>query len=90
MKLLLYYRITLDFQCKSLKGERAIENLRDLIRVAKALDSDITYKELASIIDITPGAFYNYLKGYYELSYSKKKVLKEYLEDIICIDKILL
>lgn len=62
LELLLYYRITLDFQCKSLKGERAIDNLRNLVRVAKALDSDITYKELANIIEITPGAFYNYLK----------------------------
>ena len=63
--------------------------MRNLIRIAKALDKDITYKELANVIEITPGAFYNYINGYYELSYTKKKILKQYLEDIICIDEIL-
>lgn len=70
------------------KERKAIDNLRKLIRLAKAIDSDITYKELANIIEITPGAFYNYLNGYYEISYSKKKLLKEYLEDIIIIDEL--
>lgn len=85
----MFSRITLDFQCKILKGELAIENLRDLVRLAKALDSDLNYKFLAvEVLGITPGAFYNYLKGYYELSYSKKKILREYIEDSICIDKI--
>lgn len=83
-----YYRFALSFQCW--EGEKkAIENLRNLVRIAKALDSDITYKVIAERLEITPGAFYNYLKGYYELSSGKKKILKEYLEDIICIDQIL-
>lgn len=72
-----------------MKGEFAIKNLRDLVRLAKALDSELSYKYIAiEVLDITPGAFYNYLKGYYDLSYSKKKILKEYLEDSIYIDKI--
>ena len=72
-----------------MKGVLAIKNLRDLVRLAKALDSDISYKFLAiEVLEITPGAFYNYLKGYYELSYSKKRILKDYLENIICTDKL--
>ena len=62
-----------------------MQDLRFLIRLAKAFDVNIKYKDLAEIIQITPAAFYNYLKGYYELSYSKKKLLRNYLEKLIYI-----
>ena len=55
------------------------EILRKQVKLAKALNDDWTYKMMSEAIGITDHAFYNWLKGYYSLSYSKAR----YLEDII-------
>ncbi len=55
------------------------DNLRKEVKVLKALQN-ITYKELAEDLEIHRNSFYNWLKGYYELSTEKAERLKEILE----------
>lgn len=57
--------------------------LRKQVKLAKALNSDWTYKNMAEVIDTTPNAFYNWLNGYYELSRSKEKELGGLVADLI-------
>lgn len=58
--------------------------LRKQVKVAKALnDDDFTYKDFAAAIGITDHSFYNWLKGYYQLSYSKARYLQGIVEDIL-------
>ncbi len=42
------------------------------VRILKAMRYIKSYKELAADLDISEKAFYNWLGGYYSLSYSKK------------------
>lgn len=54
--------------------------LRQQTKIAKAMNDDYSYKDFAAAIDIADHSFYNWLKGYYNLSYKKAR----YLEDIVC------
>lgn len=38
---------------------------------------DIAYKEIAEYLEVSRNSFYNWLKGYYELSFEKEQRLKE-------------
>ena len=37
----------------------------------------ISYKEIAEYLEISESGMYNWLKGYYELGYTKQKKLEE-------------
>lgn len=59
------------------------EYLREQVRLCKAYNPDWSYKQMAEAIDITDHAFYNWLKGYYNLSYKKQRKLKYLLDDLM-------
>ena len=50
--------------------------LRREVKLLKAL-TDISYKELAGYLEIKQDSFYNWLRGYYELSAEKQRRLSE-------------
>lgn len=55
------------------------EKIRKKVKLAKALNEDIYYKDFAEYLNITEHSFYNWLKGYYNLStYNLHK-----LEDVV-------
>lgn len=54
------------------------EELRKRCKLAKAMQG-ITYKELAEYLEIKQDSFYCWLKGYYNLSYKKQKILDNIL-----------
>ena len=51
-------------------------NLRNKVKILKATQG-ISYKELAEYIEIHRNSFYNWLKGYYNLSTEREKKLIE-------------
>ena len=53
------------------------DNLRRIVRLAKANNEDISYKDFAECIDISINSFYNWLAGSYKLSYKKAKLLED-------------
>lgn len=55
--------------------------LRKQTKIAKALNEEFTYKALAEAINITDHSFYNWLKGYYSLSYEKAAYLQSIVID---------
>ena len=55
------------------------EKIRKKVKLAKALNEDIYYKDFAEYLNISEHSFYNWLKGYYDLC--AKKLLK--LEDVV-------
>lgn len=57
------------------------EYLRKKVKIIKALQN-ITYKEIAEDLEINQHSFYNFLKGYYDLSQEKEKRLIEIIETI--------
>ena len=50
--------------------------LRNKVKVLKALQN-ITYTEIAEDLEINRNSFYNWLKGYYNLSLEKEQRLNE-------------
>lgn len=56
--------------------------VRKLVKIAKAKNDDVYYKDFAEYLDITQHGFYNWLKGYYELSEDKIKKLLEVVVDL--------
>lgn len=42
----------------------------------------ITYKEIAEYLEIRQDSFYSWLKGYYNLGYSKQRKLKEIISNL--------
>ena len=59
------------------------ELLRKQTKIAKACNDDIYYKDFAEYLDITKHGFYNWLKGYYDLSSKKAKELQEVIIDLL-------
>lgn len=57
------------------------ENLRKEVKMLKALQG-ITYKEIASYLEITVDSFYNWLAGYYNLSIEKQQTLKDIIDTL--------
>ena len=54
--------------------------LRQQTKIAKAMnDDEFSYKDFAAAIAVSDHSFYNWLNGYYDLSYKKAS----YLEDIV-------
>ena len=59
------------------------QELRKKVRIAKALNRDWSYRQMAEVIQITPNAFYNWLNEYYDLSNDKKSELEDLVYDLI-------
>ena len=57
--------------------------LRQQVKLAKALNDDWNYKQIAETINISKNAFYNWLNGAYQLSYNKEKQLIGLLSNLI-------
>lgn len=57
------------------------ENLRKKVKLLKALQN-VSYREIAGYIDINRNSFYNWLKGYYNLSPEKQKQLADVLSTL--------
>ena len=59
------------------------EELRKKVRIAKALNEDIFYKDFAEYLEITEYSFYNWLHGYYNLSRKNHIKLNDIVSDLI-------
>ena len=59
------------------------ENLRKQVKIAKAMNDDIYYKDFAEYLDITEHSFYNWLKGYYKLNSTNVRKLRDIVSDLI-------
>ena len=58
------------------------DNLRTMVKLAKANNDDIYFNDFAKYLGITDHAFYNFLKGYYDLSEKKAKMLQDVVIDL--------
>ena len=59
------------------------DNLRQQVKLAKALNNDWSYKAMSEVINISVNAFYNWLNGAYELSYKKERELQSLVSDLM-------
>ena len=59
------------------------DNLRQQVKLAKALNSDWSYKAMSEVLNINAHAFYNWLNGAYELSRSKELELQSLIADLM-------
>ena len=59
------------------------DNLRKKVKLAKALNDDIYYKDFAEYLEISEHAFYNWLCGYYKLSRRNYRKLNDIIVDLI-------
>ena len=59
------------------------DNLRQQVKLAKALNDEWSYKAMSEVIGISTHAFYNWLNGAYQLSYNKEKQLIGLLSNLI-------
>lgn len=57
------------------------EKLRKQVKCLKAFQN-VSYCEIAAYLEIHKNSFYNWLKGYYDLSADKEKRLIEIITDI--------
>lgn len=54
--------------------------LRKQVKLLKATEAIQNYAEIAEMLEIHKGSFYNWLNGYYNLGVEKKQHLKEIIE----------
>lgn len=59
------------------------DNLRQQVKLAKALNDEWSYKAMSEVIQISSNAFYNWLNGAYELSYKKENDLADLVSNLI-------
>ena len=59
------------------------EEMRKKVKMAKAMNDDVYYKDFANYLCISQNSFYNWLKGYYNLSNKKADKLEEVIVDLI-------
>jgi hypothetical protein len=57
--------------------------LRTQIKLVKVYHNDIYYKDFANYLNIAEHSFYNWLNGYYELSYQKAQELQDIVIDLL-------
>ena len=50
-------------------------DVRKMVKLAKAKNDDIYYKDFAEYLGISNHGFYNWLNGYYELGEEKERKL---------------
>lgn len=78
----IFFRNTIDFRRNKIKEQGQMnDELRKECKLLKALQ-DISYKELAEYLEIKTDSFYCWLKGYYELGYSKQRKLLEIINTL--------
>ena len=58
------------------------DELRNLVKLAKAKNDDIYYKDFAEYLGITSHSFYNWLNGYYELGRESANRLLDVVYDL--------
>ena len=58
------------------------DNLRQQVKLAKALNDEWSYKAMSEVIQISTNAFYNWLNGYYQLSYNKERELSDLVSNL--------
>lgn len=58
------------------------DNLRQQVKLAKALNDEWSYKAMSEVIQISSNAFYNWLNGYYDLSYNKERKLSDLVSNL--------
>ena len=58
------------------------DEVRKLVKLAKALNDDIYYNQFAEYLNITNHSFYNRLNGYYRLSREKLYKLLDIVIDL--------
>ena len=59
------------------------DDLRQQVKLAKALNDDWSFKAMSEVIQISPNAFYNWLNGWQQLSYKKANQLKSLVNDLL-------
>ena len=59
------------------------DDLRQQVKLAKALNDEWSYKAMSEVIKISSNAFYNWLNGAYELSYKKESELTDLVSNLI-------
>ena len=59
------------------------EQIKRKIRMAKALNPDWSYRQMAQVINVTPNTFYNYLYGSFDLGEKKASELQSFLDDLL-------
>ena len=59
------------------------DDLRQQVKLAKALNDEWSYKAMSEVIQISSNAFYNWLNGAYELSYKKESELTDLVSNLI-------
>ena len=59
------------------------DNLRQQVKLAKALNDTWSYKAMSEVIGISTHAFYNWLNGSYNLSRSKEIELQSLVADLM-------
>ena len=59
------------------------DKLRYQIRLAKANNADLYYKNFAEYIGISEHSFYNFMRGSYELSQAKARMLYDVTIDLV-------
>ena len=57
--------------------------VRKMVKIAKAKNDDIYYKDFAYYLNISQHSFYNWLKGYYKLSDKNINRLIDVVVDLI-------
>ena len=58
------------------------KELRKQVKLLKATEAIQSYAEVAELLEMNNGSFYNWLKGYYNLGAGKKERLKEIINDL--------
>lgn len=59
------------------------DELRRDVRIAAAIYKDIFIKDYADYLGVNTNSFYNWLNGYYNLSYGKYIKLKGVIDDLL-------
>lgn len=59
------------------------DKLRKLVKLAKVENDDIHYKDFAAYLNINEHSFYNWLKGYYNLSQDKYTKLNDIVINLL-------
>ena len=57
------------------------DKLREQVKLLKAFGAIKSYREIAEFLQISRNGFYNWLNGYYDLSYSKQSNLIKFIKE---------
>jgi succinate dehydrogenase flavin-adding protein (antitoxin of CptAB toxin-antitoxin module) len=58
------------------------ETLRKKVKMLKATEAIDNYREVAELLEVADGSFYNWLRGYYNLGSEKKQRLITIIADL--------